>query len=415
MGASATLDPQNPRVEPGSVTVVQVRIRNTGGVVDQFTFSVVGGAAGWATFDPPTLSLFPGAEGTVVLRLAPPRSHDVAAGEVPFGVKVESKEDPKGSVVEEGVLEVGAFADVFAELVPRTARGRGSARYDLALDNRGNTRINAAIAAADANEMLSFDLRPPGLVAEPNTAVFAKVEARARKRFLRGAPKTHPFQIAVQTEDGGPLPVDGTMLQEAVIPGWLPKALAGLLALLLLMFAIAALVSKKNAKNEAQKAVGPVKAQTAALTGQQAAQADAITDLQKKIDPNASPLPPPTPIPSPVATAMRLTAKPPEVAAGKDGADSLTIEAGKRLHVTDLILENPQGDSGTLKILRGSTPLLELRLDNFRDFDYHFVTPLMIEGGDKLTLQVHCDAPGKPAATCRPGVLIAGSLETTGP
>ena len=43
-----------------------------------------------------------------------------AAGLVPFGIRVWSKEDPEGSTVQEGQLEVGSFLDTSAELLPRT-------------------------------------------------------------------------------------------------------------------------------------------------------------------------------------------------------------------------------------------------------------------------------------------------------
>ena len=65
---------------------------------------------------------------------------------MPFGVHVISKEDPQGSVVEEGVVDIAPFSDVFAELAPRTSRGRRGASHDLAIDNRGNSAINATIS-----------------------------------------------------------------------------------------------------------------------------------------------------------------------------------------------------------------------------------------------------------------------------
>ena len=413
MGASASLSPTDPRTEPGGTTVVEVRVRNNGGVVDQFTFSVVGPAAAWATFEPPTLSLFPGADGTTTLRLSPPRSHDVPAGQVPFGVKVESKEDPKGSVVEEGVLEIGEFSDVFAELVPRTARGRGSARYDFALDNRGNTRLNTTLAATDPNDALSFDLRPAGLVADPNTAVFTKVKAKARKRFLRGTPKTHPFQVAVRSDGAQPLVVDGTLLQEPVLPPWLLKALALVLAALLAIWAL----SRKAAKDAVDEAVAPMQGQAAQLAAGQKALEQAINDrLPPPAEPGATASPSPIlPIQPPTPVARRLSVANNQIAQGATVNSAMDKVPDKQvLHLTDLVLENPQGDSGTLVVLRGTTPLLELRLDNFRDFDYHFVTPIQIPAGDQLVLQARCDAPGPfapPAKLCKPGMVVIGFFE----
>ena len=63
MGAAASIEPRAVTVAPGTEASVTVRLRNTGTVVDQMTIEVLGDAAGWSTVVPPTLSLFPGADG----------------------------------------------------------------------------------------------------------------------------------------------------------------------------------------------------------------------------------------------------------------------------------------------------------------------------------------------------------------
>ena len=145
MGASVTLVTAAVSVEPGQSVSVELRVRNTGAVVDEFIFDVLGDAAAWATVEPPSLSLFPGAEGNARAVFAPPRAASTPAGSIAFGLRARSKEDPAGSAVEEGTVVVGAFMDPHAELVPRTSRGSGSGSHDLAIDNRGNARLSAEI------------------------------------------------------------------------------------------------------------------------------------------------------------------------------------------------------------------------------------------------------------------------------
>ena len=188
-------------VEAGSEAVLTVRVRNSGSVVDQFSFEVAGDAAPWATFEPPVLSLFPAAEGTTEVRFKPPRSPSTPAGAVPFAIRVISQEDPAGGVAEEGVLRVAPFTDLFAELVPRTGSGRRSGRFQLALDNRGNTHIRARVEATDPDDQLTFVATPSTLVAAPGTAAFSRVEAKPRNTFLRGPSVTRPFQVVVMPED----------------------------------------------------------------------------------------------------------------------------------------------------------------------------------------------------------------------
>ena len=89
------------------------------------------------------------------------------------------------------------------------------------------------------------------------------------------------------------------------------------------------------------------------------------------------------------------------------GRESYSVPDGSTLLITDLILENPEGNSGTMSISRGDTPLLEVRLDNFRDLDYHFVSPIVFGPGDDLVLRATCSG----AAPCSPAVYFVGSLE----
>src|ERR1700730_8487703 len=161
MGAGVNLLTAALAVEPGAEQTARLQVRNTGSVVDEFSFEVVGPAAAWTTVDPEVLPLFPGDEGTVTIRMAPPRLPTTPAGEAPFGVKVISREDPEGSVVEEGTVTIAAFSEVTAELTPRTSRGRRGAIHSLAVDNRGNTTLDARLSANEPDGLLRSSVAPP--------------------------------------------------------------------------------------------------------------------------------------------------------------------------------------------------------------------------------------------------------------
>src|SRR3954469_6479350 len=234
MSASATIPATPLLVQPGGEVSVFIQVRNTGEIVDQYVFEVLGEAAQWAHIEPTELSLFPDAEGEIKLSFKPPRDAATAAGSIPFGLKVISKEHPEDSTVAEGVLEVGLFTDSGAELLPRTSRGRLAGKHELAFDNRGNRRINAQLTAADPDNKLRFRFSPPALVSPPGTAVFAKVAVRPKRKFLWGRPKTYPFKVFIESEGETPLAVDGTIFQEQLIPKWSTAlvAVAGILFLL---------------------------------------------------------------------------------------------------------------------------------------------------------------------------------------
>jgi hypothetical protein len=432
MGATAILDSPRLTADPGGEATCLVKVGNSGRVVDEFTISVVGSAAGYTVIEPPTLSLLPGTEGAAVVHFRPPRSSEVAAGPVEFGVKVASKEDPAGSVVEEGVLTVNPFADVFAELVPRTAKGRRSAAFELALDNRGNSAVNATLEGQDPDQQLTFHLDPPALVTAPNTAAFAKVKVKAGRGFLKGPARTRQFQIDVNSAGAAPLSATGTFLQEALIPSWSFKAVAAALALLVAAAVLWATVLRPAITSAAQKSVatplGQAKADVATLAGKEKQD---VAGLQSQVAAGAaagsSKGPGTQPVPLPVAVPaapldLRLPAKPTTFAPGQQATASTTVPSSNigttNWSLTDLVLENPRGDTGSLFIQRDNTVLFELRMENFRDLDYHFVTPIALSSGQALTMKVSCENQAQPAAggqpaqaakNCTPGVYASGT------
>src|SRR5947209_11779907 len=214
MAATATLANKSVTVTPGGEAFCEVRVRNSGTIVDQFTLEVLGDSAAWAIVEPAVVPLFPGAEAIARIRFKPPKSSTVPAKAIPFAVRVKSREDARASLVEEGVVEVGPFNDTFAELVPRTAKGSSRARAQLALDNKGNVRVNARPTAADPDRKLNFTITPPAITAEAGTAGFATIRLSPRQRFLTGPPKINPYKVLVH-QDGLPtIPLAGPMQQE---------------------------------------------------------------------------------------------------------------------------------------------------------------------------------------------------------
>ena len=423
MGAVVSLSTKAVEVAPGAEAACGVTIRNNGTVVDQFTVDVLGDAAPWAAADPPTLSLFPEGEGTTTVRFRPPRAATTPAGTFPFGVRVQSAEDPAGSAVEEGAITVGAFADLFAEIVPRTSRGRRSATHEVAVDNRGNTRLNATLEASDADQLLTFDVNPPGVVADPGTATFSKVRVRPRRRFWRGQPKTHPFKVALEPEYGPMIKLDGSILQEAMLPRWtLPAlllALAGIIAAIVFWLAFLQ-PAIKSAATAALADAGITPLPSAAGGGGGGGSGDGGSTPTPAATPSGGGTPTPdggTPTPTtgtPTPTPSGPT--PPPVVAGQpvdgrlavdDSYPNSTAFDGPSF-LTDLVFANPNGRSGTLQLFRDEFVLVTLRLENFRDLDFHYVTPILVQPKQTLRLEVRCT--GENASPCDPSVYFSGFI-----
>jgi hypothetical protein len=414
VGASVTLSAVASQVEPGGEAAIEARIRNTGSVVDEFTFDVLGDASAWAAAEPPTISLFPATEETVRIVFRPPRSSSIAAGTLPFGVRAQSREDPAGTTVEEGTIDVLAFHEPFAELVPRTSRGSRGASHDVAIDNRGNVSLHAELEALDEDRLLRFDVDPPGIAVEPGMASFARLKVRPTKRFWRGMPKTRPFKLHVTPEGTMPITLDGALLQEAILPPWFMRAMIALAAAIIGLILLWLLVIRPTIQTAASEAVdqsvGELRddvndALTAAglpTMGPDGGGGTASPTPAPSLPPGES-APPATPAPTPGGPVIAGLGSPID---GRLSEDSPTTAVSGTLFVTDFVFANPNGREGALVVLRDGDELLRLRLENFRDLDYHFVTPIVLVDGQTLNLSLACT--GENASPCDPTVFYSG-------
>ena len=388
-------------VVPGGEGAVEIRIANTGAVVDSFTVTVVGAAADWASVEPPTASLFPGADQTVRVVFRPPRSADVAAGDVPFGVRVTSREDPGGSVTEEGVVTVAPFAVVSLELTPRTSRGSRRMVHDVAVTNDGNQSAEVTLQAADPDRALAFAVDPPSVSVAPGQATFARVKVRPAKTFGSGPPITHLFQVVATSAGAGsgePVAVaDGMAVQEATRPPWLKRAvvwsLLGLILLAALWFALLKPTVRSAAKEAAREETAPP---TIGPGGGSSGSGSGGSSSSGSDDSTTGTAATGAGTSTPIDGRLFLTDK---------GSTDFTVPDGGALQLTDIVLQNPAGNTGTLRIQRGDTALLVVELGNFRDLDYHFVAPIVFAAGQKLVLSAECTSPG-----CTPGAYFAGFL-----
>ena len=402
MAATATLASKAVTVTPGGEASCEVRVRNSGTIVDQFTLEVLGDASPWTIVEPAVIPLFPGAEAVARVRFKPPKSSNVLARAIPFAVRVRSREDARASLVEEGVVEVGPFNDTFAELIPRTAKGSSRGRAQLALDNRGNVRINARLTAVDPDRKLNFVITPAALTAEPGTASFAMIRMSPRQRFLTGPPKLNPYKVHVH-QDGLPtITVDGSMQQEGLIPKWLLPALIGLAALVIILAILWITLLKPAISSVATQAVAP---QASAAQSAAARASTAASNASLKAPSGGAGVTGANPVggdPWSARLAIGTGPKPLET--------SITVPQGSGLAVTDLVFENPNGNSGTVYLVRRQSGkddqiLMTIRLENFRDLDFHFVTPLVFKESQTMTFSC---GPDPSNSKCDAAVYYSG-------
>lgn len=386
MGATALLETNALGAEPGAEARVRIKVQNTGQVVDEFSLQVLGDSAPWSTVAPPTMRLFPGQEEVATVTFRPPRAAQVAAGPIPFAVRVQSREDPQGSVVEEGVFTLGSFAEASAELVPKNSRGSRSAVHEVAVDNRGNGQMQASLSAGDQDKLLNFSFNPTSLVVAPGTAGFARLRVRPRQTFWRGSPKSRQFQVSIEPAGQPPIRLDGTMVQGPLLAPWMIPVALGAIAALIVVALLWFLAVKPGIESVARNAVATPAASTGGGGGGGGG---------GKSPAPATAAPPSNSSAGGINFAQRLA---------PSGGGQYKLPANTTLYVTDLFFNNPASENGQVSLQRDGVSLLVENLQNFRDLDYHFVTPIQLNPGQTIALAGSC-------AQC--SVLVSGYEKTS--
>ena len=435
MGVIASIDSTSVIAEPGAESSCTVRVRNTGMVVDQVLLDVLGDAGPWSSVEPAQINLLPGSDAIAQVRFRPPRSSAVPAGTTPFAVRAMSTEDPDGSTIVEGVAEVTPFSELRAGIAPNSARGRRSAKYQLIVQNEGNTAANVTVSASDPDLLLEFSAKPRNLVAPPGTATFVRLRTSPKKRFMKGPDRMLPFQAMLQAEDAAPATANGVMVEEQILPSWLLPALAtaGVLAAALValwftvlkpqVHSIATEAASSAAKPAISSAAAAKQAAQSAASAAQSAAAVAngggggsgggskspspspttSANTTKKKKPGASPTPA---VPVPVGQLVGVTAPPSTTFT----TSTFAVPAGKILSVNDLVFENPAGDTGFLEVRAGNTLIYKFGLANFRSFEYPFAEPLIFTHAAPLVVAVECRNTGTTA--CTDAVSFNGFLQS---
>jgi hypothetical protein len=459
MGTSVSLQQTALAVQPGESVSTELRVRNTGDVVDQFSFQPLGDAAPWITVEPPTVRLFPETDALVTVTIAPPRDSSSKPGIATWAVKAVPKEDPVGAAVGEGTVDVGSFVELAAELQPGTGRSRFTGKFETAIDNRGNLAVPVRINGNDTEHALEFDIRPPQVDSQPGSAHFAKINVKPVQRMWRGQPKAHPFQIVVEPQarvtqapgEGEDLPapvaaphapivLNGNLLQEPIIPKWLLKALLLLIALLILLFILWKTLLKPQVESAARDAaveeVAPVSSAVAAI-------ASDVTEAQTQASVAAGAAEEAAGAAQDAAASASDAAAAPGGGGGGGGAlgnvfnetteptnfrlaidtpvggvnnpvAQAPVGPGQTFALTDLVLQNPSGDQGRIRVLINGVTILESALQNFRDLDFHFVAPYVVPEGQSISIAVDCDATQIPNPTdpCSDAVSFNGFTTT---
>ncbi len=357
-------------------------IVNTGPAVDEVAVTVEGEAAAWAVVEPGTIVLFPGAEGEVAVTFRVPEGPRTRPGPAPFALRAVGSGDPSVTRAD-GVVDVAPYAEATLSLRPDVLQGSRRASSTLVVDNRGNS--GAELQLAGAAEQASVSVEPARLLVGPGESVSAIVTVTPHRAFLRGPGQRLPFSVTAEGPEHPRITAEGTLAQRARLPQGGAGVLAGLLVLAVLLplawfGALRPLVRREAEREYARNnpsAIGPGSGRPGTGT------ASAVGG-------------------NPIDGRLFLTGQ---------GQTSFTVPSGKTLRVTDIVLQNPAANTGSLRVKRGDQVLLEVGLENFRSQDFHFVTPITFSGDQKLVLEAQCTgATAGGTADCTPSALFSALL-----
>lgn len=206
---------------PGQPAVCDLVVENTATVADVFTFAVDvdGQPSRWTTVAPARLQVGPGGRGVARVTCVVPRSPGQPAGAVVLRVAVSSQVERTRPVTAEVVLRIAAFADVSAELGPRTSTGWRSGDHTVTVRNGGNAPMVATVRVEHADADLDVAVQPPTLVVPAGGRGAALVTATCRYRLTKGPEQRRDFTVRVEVDGVPPVMLDGGMVQQP--RGWL--------------------------------------------------------------------------------------------------------------------------------------------------------------------------------------------------
>ena len=216
------------------------------------------------------------------------------------------------------------------------------------------------MASTDAD--LTVRVRPPALTVLPGQAGFATVEVHHRKRRWKGQSENRPFQVSVATDDEGPLLLDAGSVQKPVLAGAAGKVLAG---------GAGAAAARRRAvvrpaqagrrvggqgrrgRNPAEEVANDDPDGSGGGGDPDAATPDGLAASGSTVAGSATRHAAARP-PRPRATVPPIANfnEPLELTTvlNRTGTARYTVPSGKILLITDLFVQNPQGDRGRVDV-----------------------------------------------------------------
>lgn len=181
------------RVSPGDAFRANFAVRNAGTIVETYDLIALGPAAPWVEIDPPTLSLFPGEEGTSIVTLRPPLSPSVVSGEYAVGVQAMSQVRRANASSDEMIVSVAPYYRFSTAIGRNSFAIRTKAKLLVQVSNEGNSTVTYQIEADDPEGYLTVKPEEPTITLAPGESRWSGVLVKAAPRVIGTSFDTRAF------------------------------------------------------------------------------------------------------------------------------------------------------------------------------------------------------------------------------
>lgn len=379
--------------------MLQLTVVNLGDTTDTFVLTPAGMAAAWTTINPATITLFGGTQQVVDIEVFPPLLPSTTAGPTSLSIRIVPQSDPDDVRSAETTLNIAGSFDRRLDVLQPALRGRRGATYEMMLENRGNTLASCRLHLVDPSGRVEAEFDPPAAGVEPGASTLIRMKVRTKGLQWERRARTVPFRIDAD-QPGSPTATGAaTFVQTPIVPERLVGRLMALLTVAALGLAGWIWVLKPAIRDAAD---------------------EAVLDAQPATTVTLAP-----PIDSATGVTIVTVAAPKEeegvilnlplsvaVPVGQTDAVRYKVPAGQKLRITDMVVQNPNFDIGTLTIQRNDLVLLTYGLVNFSgDAGTPLVTPIELLANEELVVQVTCAGLNDPTlTTCAEKVFFSGVL-----
>lgn len=402
MSVQAWFNVEEISVVPGAATSLTLTIENLGEGTESYVVIPAGLTAPWTTITRPNVTLFGASQDLIEVVIRPPAIHSTTAGPTTVAVRVISQSDPDESVIAEIIADVSSFDDRRITTLQPVRRARRRTSFEFMVENHGNNLANCRLHLVDPSGRVDGTFDPPAVGVGPGSASLVKLSARAAGAPFRRSERQLDFEIEATEPDHDPATGIATLIQSPTVSA---SAIGKVLATAAVIGAVVLAwfgVVRPELRDAADRAVDERIGDLGGTTATTAVPATTVAQPDVTVAPGDADAG--TPVSYRIAVDVGVT---------QTRSEDITVPPDSEFLLTDVVVQNPNGDLGTAQLLRNGDILYEFALGQMasaNEFQPR-VTPIPFAPSDSIVLSVQCDVVGRTSGTgCEVAALLGGVL-----